>query len=135
MLMAKSFNDDSITFLPLQTFDPFDSKCWSNLAEDIQEWLLNIIVDPYSQEWTWGRELFWMAFMAAYPTFPQGDWPSWDAKISVEGAFAQGWLDRGGAGGIENGSETEQVAMLRKDVWEQFCQTASLYYPCEVVRS
>ena len=133
--MARTFNNDCITFLPLQSFNPFNNKCWSSLAEDIQEWLLNVVVDPFSQEWTWGHELFWMAFMATYPTFPQGDWPSWDAKISVEGVFTQGWLDRGGAEGIENSSKTEPVAMLHKDVWDQFCQTVSLYYPYEVVHS
>lgn len=72
-----------------------------------------------------------MAFIAAYPTFPQGPWPFWDAKISVEGAFIQGWLDReeSRVEKVSQGVEFEHSTDIRKDIWQQFCQTVCLYYP------
>ena len=98
-----------------------------------QEWLVTVVIDSHSQEWTWGRELFWMAIIAAHLMFPQGSWPSWNAKIAVEGEIVQGWLDKEGME-IENTKDSgEEVTILRKDIWEQFRQVVSLYYPCEVL--
>ena len=70
-----------------------------------------------------------MAFIAAYPSFPQGSWPSWNARIAIEGVFIQGWIDKTGD------SEIRGVVMLCNDIWGQLCQTVSLYYPSEVVQS
>ena len=67
---VKGINDYCVTFLSLHSFDPFNSHCWLCLAQDIQEWLITIVIDSHSQEWTWGHELFWMVFIATYPMFP-----------------------------------------------------------------
>ena len=85
---------DHITFLPWKSlFDPVNCNCWASLTHNIQDWLINV-VDTQSQEGVWGCKLFWMAFMAACSTFPQGPWPYWHPRISVEGAFIQHWLNR-----------------------------------------
>ena len=76
----------------------------------------------------WGRELFWMAFIAAYLAFPQGPWPYWHPRIPVEGTFIQDWLTRAGTEGED--PEFKDVSILRKDIWEQFRQAVSLYHPC-----
>ncbi|KAL0567445.1 protein kinase, partial [Marasmius crinis-equi] len=47
-----------------------------------------------SQDWEWGREAYWMAFTAAYPEFPRGEWPSWDASIGLDGPYIIEWLNR-----------------------------------------
>ena len=55
-----------------------------------------------------------MAFISAHPILPQGSWPSCNAKIAVEGAFIQGWLDKGGMW-IENTKDSgEEVTILTR---------------------
>jgi len=49
-------------------------ESWVALAEHIQDWLLNVVLDTHSQEWLWGRKAFWIAFIAAYPLFLLGSW-------------------------------------------------------------
>ena len=38
------------------------------------------------------HKLFWMAFVAAFPTFPHGDWLLWDLLITIEGNFISSWV-------------------------------------------
>ncbi|KAG2115682.1 hypothetical protein BD769DRAFT_1391176 [Suillus cothurnatus] len=38
-------------------------------------WLLTLM-DTVTPEWTWGRDAFWYAFVAANPDFPNGKWAS-----------------------------------------------------------
>ncbi|EGN99246.1 hypothetical protein SERLA73DRAFT_73784 [Serpula lacrymans var. lacrymans S7.3] len=42
--------------------------------------------------WNWGLDVFLIAFVSAYPTFPQGDWPAWDSRIPLEGRFIVEWM-------------------------------------------
>ena len=58
------------------------------------------------------RDLFWMAFVASFPTFPASDWPLWDARIQMEGGFISSWVRR------EEGTVTPQQA-----IWGQFKTT------------
>ena len=59
--------DIPIPFLPLEkSFNHRDVQSWSRLAEVISSWLVNDIKALKSQEWTWGTNIFWMAFVAAY---------------------------------------------------------------------
>ena len=114
---------DHITFLPLKSlFDPIDGPCWTDLAVNIQDWLFST-VDPQSQEWMWGHKLFWMALIAAYPTILQGPWLYWHPKTSVEWTFIQDCLNKARTGVEEH--EFEDVSILHKDIWEQFCQAVS----------
>lgn len=125
---VKNLNKHCITFLPLQSFNPLDGARWSALAQDIEDWLVTIVVDSCCKEWTWGCDLFWMAFIAANPTFPNGAWPSWNEQITLEGQFAQSWLDKmAEKAGNAQDSEMEDVDVLRKGIWEQFCQGISRY--------
>ena len=126
--MVKETNDKCVTFLPLHSFDHCDGGCWLSLTQVIQDWLITVVVNCQSQGWTWGHELFWMAFIATYPSFPQGSWLYWNARIAIEGVFIQGRIDKTGD------SEIRGVVMLHKDIWGQFCWM-SLYYPSEVVQS
>ncbi|KAG1855246.1 hypothetical protein F4604DRAFT_1590791 [Suillus subluteus] len=79
------FYDDevSIPFLPLPpTFNHFNRSDWQIVSQKIQEWLTSE-VDTKSSLWTWGRVAFWLAFVAAYPSFPTGQWPMWDPRIPL----------------------------------------------------
>ncbi|THH04175.1 hypothetical protein EW146_g10244 [Bondarzewia mesenterica] len=82
------------TFLPLPpTFDYTDCAHWEELAWLIQRWLLQCGLNHHQQQQYWMcRDLFWIAFVATYPSFPFGgdlSWRMglWDSKISLEDAF------------------------------------------------
>ncbi|OAX30709.1 hypothetical protein K503DRAFT_778060, partial [Rhizopogon vinicolor AM-OR11-026] len=59
------------SFFPLPSdFDPFTTKCWVTLSRQLEFWLVHVVADTRTPEWTWGRDAFWMAFVAAHPDFP-----------------------------------------------------------------
>ncbi|KAG1902842.1 uncharacterized protein F5891DRAFT_978316 [Suillus fuscotomentosus] len=88
-------DDTLILFLPLQHFDYADQAKWASLMKDIEVWLVDQ-VNCQMQLWTWGHDVFWLAFIAAYPSFPGGLWPKWDSRIPLEGTFIEQWLERSG---------------------------------------
>ncbi|KAG1875772.1 hypothetical protein F4604DRAFT_1496323, partial [Suillus subluteus] len=88
-------DDICIPFLPLQHFDYSDQAKWASLMKDIEGWLV-AQVNCQTQLWTWGCDAFWLAFIAAYPSFPMGSWPKWDPRIPLEGTFIEQWLERSG---------------------------------------
>lgn len=55
--------------------------------------MIDQVADSRHPQWAWGKDLFWFAYIAAYPRFPEGHWPSWDPAIPAEGAFIDRWLD------------------------------------------
>ncbi|KAI9058803.1 hypothetical protein FKP32DRAFT_1597129 [Trametes sanguinea] len=84
-----------ITFLPIAPgFDFRHSQDWAQLADRVADWLIAVVDDPRSRVWRWGREVFWIAFVGAYPRFPGGEWPNWPCKISLDGAFITHWMNR-----------------------------------------
>ena len=93
------------------------------LVEQIAEWLVSTVADPSTPEWAWGQEAFWMAFIAAYPQFPAGEWPVWNPRIPMAGSFIQSWLDENLRNRNFNGSTT-----LLHDIWLQFQQHLALFY-------
>ncbi|KAG1733177.1 hypothetical protein EDD22DRAFT_737610, partial [Suillus occidentalis] len=90
---SRSMSDDMpISFLPLPaTFDHMDSYHWAELSGTIQSWLV-ALEDTMTPEWTWGRDAFWYAFVAANPNFPAGKWAFWDPSIPLEGQFIEEWV-------------------------------------------
>jgi hypothetical protein len=134
----------NLTFLPLPPdFDSVQGEDWVALAKRIQDWLLKVVLDTHSQEWLWGREVFWITFIAAYPLFPLGSWLMWDSKISLEGSFIQSWMDRMSVDGVEadskdvvslaEGLSAEALGNIRADLWEEFRCTVSLFYPHKLI--
>ena len=80
-------------FLPLPSnFDPLDGEAWQTLLQNIQMCL----VQSQDSEGTANQilmcEFFWMSFVAAFPTFPFGDWPNWDPRIPFQGDFISDWM-------------------------------------------
>ncbi|KAG1873403.1 hypothetical protein C8R48DRAFT_544712, partial [Suillus tomentosus] len=90
---SRSMSDDTpISFLPLlATFDHLDSFHWAELSGTIQSWLV-ALEDTMTPEWTWGRDTFWYAFVAANPDFPGGKWVFWNPRIPLEGQFIEEWV-------------------------------------------
>ncbi|KAG2112494.1 hypothetical protein BD769DRAFT_1630180 [Suillus cothurnatus] len=89
---SRSMSDDTpISFLPLPaTFNHMDLFHWAELSVTIQSWLV-ALEDTMTPEWTWGRDAFWYAFVAANPDFPSGRWLLWDPRIPLEGQFIEEW--------------------------------------------
>jgi hypothetical protein len=127
------------TFLPLpSSFDPLKSTSWQSLSRQIEEWLTEIVVDTESPEWVWGREAFWMSFVAAYPSFPHGNWPRWNAKIPFDGSFIQmqmSAMQGSSTDGNDSDSEEGSVGLVLgdhrvlSDIWFQFKHLVSTFCP------
>ncbi|KAI0631686.1 hypothetical protein C8Q77DRAFT_1159443 [Trametes polyzona] len=84
-----------IPFLPvLPPFDWRSQRDWAMLSSRIGDWLLTAVT-PYQQAaWIWGRDAFWITFVAANPAFPSGKWPKWRAEIELDGPFITYWIMR-----------------------------------------
>ncbi|KAG2051816.1 hypothetical protein BDR06DRAFT_1060326, partial [Suillus hirtellus] len=87
--------DVPIPFLPLQpSFDTRNCMHWAHLHDQIENWLISS-VHTSSSQWTWGRDMFWLAFVASNPCFPSGTWHMWNllrsysCRIGSEGLRPQ----------------------------------------------
>ncbi|KAI9569760.1 hypothetical protein HD554DRAFT_2168935 [Boletus coccyginus] len=112
----KSLNPVTFPFLPLSSlFEPTDAYQWVQLAKQIEECLVAdpLLESKHPDRYRLTRELFWMAFIAAYPEFPQGKWTRWNSMIAMEGEFMSRWMLKGGYSGL---SDTPP----RLVIWEQF---------------
>lgn len=56
-----------------------------------------------------------MAFVAAFPSFPLGDWPVWDARISMEGNFISQWVEDIGM----DLCGPQRAGVIRQAIWEE----------------
>ncbi|KAH7928238.1 hypothetical protein BV22DRAFT_1005290 [Leucogyrophana mollusca] len=120
--------DAAIPFLPLHpSFNPSDSTDWSTLALRIQTWLVST-VDTHSQQWSWGRDAFWLAFIAANPSFPNGQWAAWDSHIPLEGVFIEQWVSA-----PTESDEGDTIPEILESIWKEFCTHAALFYPHPIV--
>ncbi|KIK36599.1 hypothetical protein CY34DRAFT_16279 [Suillus luteus UH-Slu-Lm8-n1] len=127
-------DDISIPFLPLPpTFNYFNRTDWQMVSQKIQEWLTTE-VDTRSSLWTWGRDTFWLAFVAAYPSFPSGQWPMWDPRIPLEGEFIEQWLAQSGGDSVGEDSALNE-ALSVSDIWDDFCKHVALFYPLSLLSS
>ncbi|KAF8119291.1 hypothetical protein EV363DRAFT_1386457 [Boletus edulis] len=64
---------------------------------------------------------FWMAFVAAYPTFPRDTWPSWDSHIAMEGDSVSQWV-------VNRSDELcrENDDAIRMKIWKEFSTAVEL---------
>ena len=121
-------------FLPLPpTFNKTCAEAWSSLASQIQQWLIFCLRDEGTPHWKWGVDVFWVAFIAAYPSFPLGEWPLWDTRIPMAGPFIEKQL---AANDFEETSRkaveliSEDMTMKRREeLWEEFCAIVRVLYP------
>ncbi|KAH7905746.1 hypothetical protein BJ138DRAFT_1130318 [Hygrophoropsis aurantiaca] len=127
------FENIPIPFLPLpKRFDFSKTSDWAPLAAKIHGWLLTS-VPTISQQWTWGCDAFWLAFTAAYPNFPRGQWPKIDPRIPLEGQIAQQWLEQVFESDATNQLEDNRTEFLGGR-WNEFCCHASLFFPHRIVQ-
>ncbi|KIK95520.1 hypothetical protein PAXRUDRAFT_11402 [Paxillus rubicundulus Ve08.2h10] len=45
---------------------------WAMLSKGIERWLVNDVQTTSIPQWAWDRDTFWLAYVATYPTFPNG---------------------------------------------------------------
>ncbi|KAG2106475.1 hypothetical protein BD769DRAFT_1393165 [Suillus cothurnatus] len=106
-----------ISFLPLPpSFDYVNQADWETVAQQIQEWVTTE-VDTESPLWTWGRDAFWLAFVAAHLSFPMGKWPMWDPRIPLEGSFIEEWIQCSNDHGADEEVLAQDDAVLTQTVW------------------
>ncbi|KIK75064.1 hypothetical protein PAXRUDRAFT_173910, partial [Paxillus rubicundulus Ve08.2h10] len=103
---------------------------WVLLADQIQFHLVQETqVEHPVDECLWVRKFFWMAYVAAFPTFPQGDWLNWNPRISMEGDFISYWMAEFEAGE----TRPDSVRMVWEFIWEELRDLAAHLLPIPVV--
>ncbi|KAI6137708.1 hypothetical protein BKA82DRAFT_170311 [Pisolithus tinctorius] len=120
------YNEIPITFLPLPPlWNPMDTNHWLELSKGIERWLVDIVQVTNVPEWTWGRDVFWLAYIGAYSAFPCGKWEPWNPIIPLEGQFIEEWLAK------EETDNTfpRNVSDTLSYIWNEFCRHAVLFYP------
>ncbi|KAG1888081.1 hypothetical protein F4604DRAFT_1570187, partial [Suillus subluteus] len=106
-------------------------RCWVTLLYKLESWLVHVVVNTRTPEWTWGCDAFWMAFLAAYPDFPHGSWPLWNSRISLEGAFIESWTlteDAEDSPALITDHDT-----IRAGIWTKFQRLATECFPYSLV--
>jgi hypothetical protein len=101
-----------------------------DLSLKIEDWLVAVVADTEVPEWVWGREIFWLSFVAAYPLFPHGDWRKWNATIPLDGPFIQSWMETAHRGLTLKpviGSVDER--RILSSIWSQFQHFVSSFCP------
>ncbi|KAI6006653.1 hypothetical protein F5J12DRAFT_832058 [Pisolithus orientalis] len=127
-----SAGDFPIPFLPLAPmFDPMDTCHWATLSKDIKWWLVNDVQMTSIPQWACGHDAFWLAYIAAHPTFPNGSWSVWDPRIPMEGQFIEEWLNDDGINGSTDGMSSNETTehTLLFNIWESFSRHIALFYP------
>ncbi|KAF8840948.1 hypothetical protein BDN67DRAFT_929416 [Paxillus ammoniavirescens] len=135
-----SAGDFPIPFLPLApTFDPMDSRQWATLSKDIERWLVHDVQTTSAPQWAWGRDAFWLAYIAAHPMFPNGSWSPWDPRIPLEGQFIEEWLnddETSSTDGMPSSNGVCEATLqltaehtLLFNIWESFGRHVALFYP------
>lgn len=102
-------------FLPLPSnFEPSDISHWQRLTKAIETCLVAStgLENKRPEAYHVMRDLFWMAFVASFPTFPAGDWPVWDARIPMQGGFISSWVRRE--------DEVAGTPFVQQAIWGQF---------------
>ncbi|KAI6148019.1 hypothetical protein BKA82DRAFT_16995 [Pisolithus tinctorius] len=61
------------------------------------------------------QEFFWMAFVAAFPSFPYRNWPNWNPRISMDGNFILYWISDTDVGSVK----PESVGKIQEFIWEE----------------
>ncbi|KAI0795996.1 hypothetical protein C8Q75DRAFT_730148 [Abortiporus biennis] len=141
--VTNSEDQDYIQFLPLPSSFQISSRdSWLYLVSDISNWLNTVIDNTTAPEWKWGLEAYWMAFIAAYPKYPEGRWDCWDARIGPESKFVDEWAnsedypDHGAAAFCpeEDNKPCLVCVSVRVKIWIKFKQFMSLYYPHPIIQ-
>jgi hypothetical protein len=123
-----------ISFLPLApNFNKASAEAWTTLASRIQNWLIFYIQDDHLPHWKWGAEVFWIAFFAAFPSFPLGDWPLWDVRIPLAGAFVEKQIVPHNFEERASERTSEDLLMRREELWEDFCTVVKIVYPFPIL--
>lgn len=89
-------------------FRPSNRFHWHFVVWRVESWLINFIRDRSSPYWTWGQDIFWLAFLGAYPDFPNGNWEAWDSLIDFDGPVILKYMPARWAHGSGNESSDEE---------------------------
>jgi len=124
------FFQEFLPFFPLSpAFNPLDGQSWSLLAGQIQSHLVQQTWVESPDVALWLREFFWMAYVGAFPTFPHGDWPVWDPRISMEGDFISYWI----ADCKIQEMTPDVLNTTREFIWEELRNLAACLLPFSIV--
>jgi len=123
----------------LESFAPTHQSCWENLVCEIEDWLISSAVRSNPHYWHWGLKLFWIAFVAAHPSFPFGTWPAWNSLVPLAGLFMDACMEIIKRADFQTCNKTFCLVHrdLEKDcieLWQEFWQHISLFVVAQSLR-
>jgi len=121
------FRQDSFPFLPLPChFDHQSGEAWAELAMLIQSVLVQSSHGEEMPCYVLAREFFWMAFVAAFPSFPFGEWPEWDLRIPMRGTFISAWVEDLDLSLPIQGAQFSQS--VRRYIWDELADAVTFFF-------
>jgi len=121
------FHQDSFPFLPLpRHFDHQSGEAWAELAMLIQSVLVQSSHGEEMPSYVLAHEFFWMAFVAAFPSFPFGEWPEWDSCIPMQGTFISAWVEDLDLSLPIQGAQFSQS--VHRYIWDELADAVTFFF-------
>ena len=75
-------------------------------------------------------DFFWMVFVAAYPSFPGGEWATWDACIPMNRIFITSWL---GDFGLQHLRDSQTPEVVCQFVFDELKQSVKHFFSILII--
>ena len=117
-------------FFPLKRcFDYQNEQHWRCLLDDIQCTLLRFGKNVDGDHFNLTLDFFWMAFVATYPSFPGGEWATWDAQINMDGTFITTWL---GDAGLQQLRKSQAPDAVRQFIFDELKEIVECFFSISI---
>ncbi|KAI9566491.1 hypothetical protein HD554DRAFT_2025505 [Boletus coccyginus] len=113
-------------FFPLRRcFDHQNEQHWHCLLDEVQRTLLGFAKDIDRNHSDLMQDFFWMVFVATYPSFPGGEWDTWDARINMDGTFITTWLRDPG---LQQLRDSQTPDAVRQFIFDELKEIVELFF-------
>lgn len=93
--------------------------------DEVQRTLLGFAKDIDRNHSDLMQDFFWMVFVATYPSFPGGEWDTWDARINMDGTFITTWL---GDPGLQQLRDSQTPDAVRQFIFDELKEIVELFF-------
>lgn len=77
-------------------------------------------------------DLFWMVFVATYPSFLGGKWNAWDACINMDSTFITTWL---GDPGLQQLRDAQTPDTIRSFIFDELKEIVEYFFSISICSS
>ena len=122
------------SFFPLaKHFDYQNEDHWCSLLDNIQYTLLETGGKEKQLQSEFGDlmlDFFWMSFVAAYLSFPGGEWATWDVCIPMNRIFITSWL---GDFGLQHLRDSQTPEVVHQFVFDKLKQSVKHFFSISII--